>query len=817
MKTDIALLLVEDDEAHAELIAAAFEDSALSVTVRHVPTVDAARRALADQAPDVVIADWRLPDGFGTDLLTADQQTAGPPIILMTGFGDEQVAVQAIKAGAMDYIVKSDKAFVRMPQVVQRVLTEWGNIVARRKAESELRRSEENLRRKQVMLARTERIANVGSWEWDVARGTVIWSEELFRIFRRDPSDGPPAFSNQHALYPPEDLERLGKAVDGAIQHGTPYELELQIIRTDGVMRTCLARGYAEMGPDNTAARLFGTLQDISDRKLSETALREALKRREDIERIINLSPATAWQWRSADGWPVDFAPDNVRGLGYAPEDFITGRIPFFSIVHPEDLLRVVQEIDAHAHANGMQSFAQEYRILTADGQVRHMDARTWIQWDDRGKIVRYHGILLDVTERKKAQEERAALANKLQQAQKMESIGNLAGGIAHDFNNILSCIIGYTEIVLDEIQKGSTHEEHLREVLTAGKRAKDLVTQILAFARRSDEQMQPIRIDIVIKEVLKFLRSTIPASIEIRQNISSNCLVMANLTQVHQILMNLCANAAYSMEETGGVLEVVLNDVLQEQTAELAGSGLSPGRYIELKVSDTGSGIPPEVMEHIFEPYFTTKPQGEGTGLGLSVVYGIVESYGGRIFVESAVGQGTIFSVYLPVTQKSETPAFDELDIMPIGTERILFVDDEPQITAIAAQILGRLGYVVTTRTSSLDALSLFKSRPDAFDLVVTDMAMPGMTGDILSLELMGIRPDIPVILCTGYSKKISDQTAAKIGIKALASKPIVKADLAKTIRTVLDEAKSAGCRSADLAPCRLRGGSSGEKETIP
>ncbi|WDP87531.1 MAG: response regulator [Desulfobacter sp.] len=385
-----------------------------------------------------------------------------------------------------------------------------------------------------------------------------------------------------------------------------------------------------------------------------------------------------------------------------------------------------------------------------------------------------------DLTQRKKTEE-------KLRQAQKMESIGILAGGIAHDFNNILSSIIGFSELALDGAEKGSELEEDLQEVCMAGMRAKELVKQILAFARQSDEEIKPTQVSIIAKEVLKFIKSSIPTTIQIKDNLNSDSFVMGSSTQIHQVLMNLCTNAAHAMEENGGILDLSLKDKMIDTMATVP--DLRPGHYIEIKVSDTGMGIPLENTHTIFEPYFTTKAKGEGTGMGLAVVHGIVESCQGQIIVDSTLGKGTCFTIYLPVSQKRASSNHFETEQLPRGSERILFVDDEASIVKIGSKVLEQLGYVVTTRTNSLEALELFKEKPKAFDLVISDMTMPNLTGDKLAGELLNIRPDISVILCTGYSKKISEADAAKMGVKALAYKPIVKADLANTVRKVLDE----------------------------
>ena len=401
-------------------------------------------------------------------------------------------------------------------------------------------------------------------------------------------------------------------------------------------------------------------------------------------------------------------------------------------------------------------------------------------------------GSIVDITGRKQAEKERDKLQARLFQIQKMESIGNLAGGIAHDFNNILSSIIGFTELALDDVKKGTPLEDSLQEVYTAGKRAKELVKQILAFARQSNEERKPIQVDIIAKEVLKLIRSTIPTTIEIKENIESHSLIMGNPSQIHQLLMNLCTNASQAMENTGGILKVRLVDVEHIGPSSLPASKLGSGGYIKLSVSDNGSGISPDVIGSIFEPYFTTKGVGEGTGMGLAMAHGIVESYGGEITVDSELGQGTVFRVYLPIIKGREDHRLYIKEELSSGTERILLVDDELPIAKMGSQALERLGYQVTVRTSSVEALELFRAKPDGFDLVITDMTMPNMTGDELAVQLIALRHDIPVILCTGYSKNISDEKATKIGIKAFTYKPIVKADLAKTVRKVLDACRS-------------------------
>ena len=405
--------------------------------------------------------------------------------------------------------------------------------------------------------------------------------------------------------------------------------------------------------------------------------------------------------------------------------------------------------------------------------------------------------IFRDITDYLEAVSEKEKAQSQLIQAQKMEAIGTLASGIAHDFNNILSAVIGYTELSLEDVPRDSKLEDNLKEVYAAGKRAKDLVNQVLTFARQSEGEIKPVQVGLIAKEVLTLLRSSIPTSIEIKQNISSKALVMADPTQIHQVLMNLCTNAAQAMEALDdGLLQVGISDLKLEKNLVIGHVVVKPGDYLQITVADTGPGILRTHLNLIFEPYFTTKEIGEGTGLGLAVVHGAVKGMGGEIVVNSESGIGAVFTIYLPVTKSQTDVSISIAEDLPDGNEHILFVDDEVLIANMVGQILTRRGYLVTKRTSSLEALALFRRKPQDFDLVITDMTMPKMTGDKLAIELMKIRSDIPVVLITGYSKKISHETASEIGIKAFAYKPVQKSVFLMTVRKVLDEAKVIGYR---------------------
>ena len=384
-----------------------------------------------------------------------------------------------------------------------------------------------------------------------------------------------------------------------------------------------------------------------------------------------------------------------------------------------------------------------------------------------------------------------AKYERQLQQVLKIQAIGTLAGGIAHDFNNILFPIVGYTELTMDEVPDDSVAHNNLEEVLKAAHRAKDLVQQILTFSRQSGLERKPVKVHLIIKEALKLLRASIPASIEIINNIDDDCHpVMGDATQIHQVIMNLCTNAYQAMQDKGGTLEVNLSevDVGYEETVKKI--GMQPGKHLQLLVRDEGCGMDAIVLDRIFEPYYTTKEQGKGTGLGLSVIHGIVKNHRGDISVTSSPGKGTTFKVYLPITEDADiVTELEPSNGAAKGNERILLIDDEEQIVSMEQQMLENLGYEVTARTDSTEALKEFSEQPQNFDLVITDMTMPQMTGDELAQKLLDIKPDIPVILCTGFNEDITEEKALAMGIQKFVMKPVIKNDLATTIRTVLDQ----------------------------
>ncbi len=416
------------------------------------------------------------------------------------------------------------------------------------------------------------------------------------------------------------------------------------------------------------------------------------------------------------------------------------------------------------------------------DGSLYEEEASISPVLDNKNEITHFVAVKRDVSDQ-------LNLEKQFHQAQKMEAIGTLAGGIAHDFNNILYAVIGFAELAMEELPEDSPVRAKLDQILTAGGRARDLVKQILTLSRQTEAERMPLQVNHIVREALKLLRPSFPTTIEFRHTISTSALVHGDAAQIHQVLMNLCTNAYHAMREKGGVLSIDLCEVSIDSETASHLEDINPGRYIKLSVGDTGYGIVQVHVDKIFEPYFTTKERGEGTGLGLSVVHGAVKSHGGAISVYSEPDQGTTFHVFLPIIEDGSVKTPTTVKPIPKGDERLLLVDDELNIVELEKQMLQRLGYRVTTRNSSPDALNLFRERPDDFDLVITDFTMPTITGDRLAKEFMKIRSDIPIILCTGFSERISEEQAKAMGIRDFVMKPIVRRQMAETVRRVLDE----------------------------
>jgi PAS domain S-box-containing protein len=510
--------------------------------------------------------------------------------------------------------------------------------------------------------------------------------------------------------------------------------------------------------------------QEIAERQRTEAALRASEEQyRHLVENINDVIYAT-----DAQGVFTYLSPAVEAQSGYTPAELI-GHM-FIDYVYQEDRPRILQKFNKLLAGHLEPS---EYRIVTKAGAIR------WIRSSSRciyhgDQVVGVQGACIDITEKR-------GLEEQLRQAHKMEALGTLAGGIAHDFNNILGIILGNTELALLDRPEEQPTRHAWEQVHQACLRAQALVRQILSFSRKTPQELQLCHLSPIVQESLALMRAVIPTTIDLRLEMTATAdVVLADPAQIHQVVMNLVMNAAQAMEYTGGVLTVSLVDLTLDETAAQRHE-LKPGAYVQLTVRDTGCGIAPAIMGRIFDPYFTTKEVGKGTGMGLAVVHGIVTHHGGAIRVQSVQDQGASFQVYLPVREAAHLPVFSPPVSLSSGQGRILFIDDEQALVSMGQAFLERLGYDVVTETSSTEALALFIRQPDRFDLVITDMTMPGMPGDRLAKELRRLRPDIPIILCTGFSQHLNEEEARAIGIDAFLMKPFVLRELAEAVRTVL------------------------------
>ncbi|MDY6990673.1 MAG: PAS domain S-box protein [Thermodesulfobacteriota bacterium] len=580
-----------------------------------------------------------------------------------------------------------------------------------------------------------------------------------------------------------EDREATAKAMEALYRPPYTAYMEQRAMTKDGWKWLAWA-DTAVLDENKEVAAILGVGRDISDKKKALEALQESEKR---FGTIIDTALEGIWVTDKV-GRTTFVNQHMVDLLGYSLEDILGRSVPEFL----DDENKEIFKVKANRLKEGLSEQYDLRFCRKTGGEIWGIVSATPL-FDPEGQVAGSFSMVTDMTKRRRAEEERRTLEAQLRQAMKMEAIGTLAGGIAHDFNNILSVILGNTEMAMDDVSRQHPAQESLKEVSNACLRARDLVKQILSFSRQTEQEMKPVKLGPIVDEALKFLRSTIPSTIDINQHVSAESdTVMADATQMHQVLVNLCGNAAQAMSKKGGVLDVSLEGLLLDEVDAGQYSDLMPGDYFRLTVKDTGPGIPPDIIDRIFDPYFTTKEVGQGSGMGLAVVHGIVKTHGGAIAVDSAPGRGTTFHVLFPRVARQIQPESEISDAIPKGNERILFVDDEASVLNVAKAMLERLGYEVVTPRSSLEALDLFRREPDGFDLVITDMTMPHMTGDRLAEEMMKIRAGIPIVLCTGYSGQIDEERAQAIGIKAFLTKPLSKREIAKTIRMVLDKDKT-------------------------
>jgi len=733
-------ILVVDDERSIRITLKAF----LEGDGHQVVTAAEAQSALAclGQGPvDVVLTDIILPKVSGVELLRQIREMyPHVQVVMMTGEPTLETAYESLRLGAIDYLQKP-VGKTDILKIVRNALR------VKELHDEKLRLEEENRnhinRLEQLVEERTRALVESEA----ALRNRAEELSVLNRLARR---------VNESISV--EDVVKYGL---GEIVSAAAPDLAVFFLKEGGdlVPRGLLPRGAESYWVPSGAHKVGTCLCGLA---VSEDQAIFSSDIRSDIR--CTMTECQQGGVTSFAALPLRSGSEIIGVLGIAS----------------------VQPRDFREHSRFLESLATEMTIglkksLLYEQVQRHAQE-----------------LQASLNRTREAESERLMLQEHLQRVQKMEAIGTLASGIAHDFNNILGAVIGYAELALLDSPKDSHSRSRLEMVLAAGSRAKDLVKQILAFSRQSEEERRPIDITHTVLEVLRFLRASLPATIEIRHQLDCDpgC-VLADPVQIHQVVMNLCTNAQYAMSANGGVLEVQLSLLSLGHEHAVVHPDLKPGRYVKLMVRDTGHGMDKAVMEKIFDPYFTTKEKGVGTGLGLSVVHGIVQKHGGVITVESELGKGSAFYVYLPAIERRKIPETPIREEIPGGREHILLIDDEQVLVDMGKEMLELLGYSVETRTSSVEALALFSVQPHRFDLVITDMTMPNMTGDKLAMELLRIRPDIPVVICTGYSEVFLEEKIKESGVSALVMKPVVCSELAKAVRKALNHKPDAGTDS--------------------
>ena len=651
---------------------------------------------------------------------------------------------------------------------------------------TERKRAEESLRQRETTLSSVFKATPVGLC---IMKDRVFQSanKSWYDIFGYAEADI--IGHTTRILYENEDeYERVGRELVAGLSESGFAAVQTKLRRKDGASRDATVIA-APLQPEDLTQGMVVTIEDITDRRRAEDELRESQRTLVDIIEFLPDATLVIDRYGKVLAW--NRAMETMTGvkkgdmLGKGDYEYA---LPFYGMRRPILIdLALYQDQEAEKKYTAIQRwadalFGEAHTPNLPPGDI-HLSVTASVLRDSNGVIIAAIECIRDITER-------IQLESQLRQAQKMEAIGTLAGGIAHDFNNILASLIGYTELAMMSGGKADLQGGYLKQVMKACDRAKNLVNQILVFSRQREQEKKPMDVKIIVKETLKLLRASLPTTIKINQQMPPDPLtIIADPTQIHQIVMNLCTNAAHAMQENGGVLEVFLSTLIVSEAMASINPGFKAGPYVNLTVKDTGYGIEAAVIDKIFDPFFTTKRHQEGTGLGLSVVYGIVKSYDGVIQVKSDPGQGATVNIFIPSTGEIKIAEVTKVEqAIPGGHESILLVDDEELLVLAMKKYLQSLGYDVVSLTSSPEALYMIQENPHRFALMLTDMTMPQMTGLKLSKKILAINPEMPIILCTGYNESITEAEAKETGIREFVLKPIPLQKIARLVRQVLD-----------------------------
>lgn len=785
------VLLVEDEPAHVELMLEAFADVAWDGEVRPVGTAREARAALQDAAWDLVIIDWRLPDGDGLALLEEYRRGTGAPFMIMTSHGDERLAVAAMRAGAVDYVVKSSAALLDLPHTAARAIREH------RQAQ-ELAATQQALRQSQADYAAIVRCVPDIIYRLDpdgritfVSHAVTRYGYEPDELLGRSILD----------IVAPEDRDgvrrrlaerRTGDRANNLSEfrliskrhedersfeiHSQPFALPVMQAHAEG-----LYQPGVERGPD-TFLGTQGIARDITDWREQDQRLRQldiAIRNSRDIHVILD-----------GEG-RICYANPAYETLSGRPPETVLG-----TLWHEHHQLVTLEDEQAvRAYLAGGAPWTWRGGVRLGADRLAVVDlSATPLQ--EAGSL--RGGFVIRATDVSDV----ARLEDQLQQAARLESLATLAGGVAHDFNNVLAAISGYVELALMDIDAESRAAGDLDHVLQATHRAADLTRQVLTFARRDESHLAPLQAGPVVREALHLLRASLPPSVAVRERIAGDLpLVLADATKLHRVVMNLCTNASHAIGDHPGTITVRLERQNLAEARAVRGRVLPPGEYLQLSIEDDGCGMPAEVRARIFEPFYTTKPAGAGTGLGLSMVHGIVAEHQGVIEVESVVGRGTSFTILLPGCDELESAELDDAEVLS-GEGRVLVVDDESGLARMFERQLVRAGYTVAVTNDPLDALGRLLDLGEPCDVLVTDLLMPGLSGVELLRRVREQRPQLPALVVTGFASEEQTAAALALGRTRLLRKPIRMDVLVATVAALL---RDAGPPAGDAEQARV------------
>ena len=779
MKSTLRALIIEDSERDAELLRRHLVRAGYELIFDQVETSAAMKAALETEKWDVILSDYAMPRFSALAALALLKEMGSDiPFIIISGTIGEALAVEAMLAGAHDYLMKDN--LTRLAPAIQRELHEADNRRARRQAEESLKASETELR---ALFAAMNDVILVFDAEGRYLKTAPTHPSHIYK-----PADDPVG-KTLHDVFPKAKadffLEHIRRALEEGQMHTVEYSLPIdgREVYFDG--------SVSPMSNDS----VIWIARDITERKRAEAENAQLIaqieSQRKRLNNIVTSVPGVVWEaWGHPDAatQSIDYVSDYVETmLGYSVGEWLSTPNFWLTIVHPDDKERMARD-SAASFARG-EPGRFEFRWIAKDGHVVWIESHSAAITNDEGRPVGLRGVNIDISERKRVEEALRQREEQLRQSQKMEAIGTLAGGIAHDFNNSLGVIMGYSELAQWDLPTDHAAHAHLAQIQKASNRAKDLVQQILTFSRQQEHERKPIRLQPILEEALKLLRATIPSTVEIRQQLDPQApTVLGDPTQIHQVIMNLATNAWHATSEQGGILEVTLSSVDVDADYANTHADLHEGKHLRLVVRDNGHGIDQDTLGRIYDPFFTTKAPGEGTGLGLAVVHGVVKKHQGSISVSSEPGKGTTFSLYFPVQESEAGPVEPTSAAMVDGSgASILFIDDEEPLAVLGKKMLERMGHQVTIQTGSVEALEVFRAQPDQFDLVITDQTMPRLSGVELAKTLLEIRPHLPILLTTGYSGTISSEEVQAIGIRELLMKPNTAQSLEEAINRVL------------------------------